>query len=463
MAESGPRLPDQGARLPYLCLITLVAAVGGFLFGYDLSLISGALLFLKPEWQLSPPQVGLVTGSAILGCPFGPLAGLWLADTFGRNKTLILSAVLFIASAAGSALAAGLVDFCVWRFVGGIGVGLASTVSPMYIAEVSPARLRGRLVVVNQLAIVIGLSLSVYVSYLLSFGGHWRWMFATMGLPAAILLAGLFFVPRSPRWLAARGDDAGALAVLARINGAGRAAEELREIREELGVQTGRFRELLAPGVRLALAIGVTLMVFSQINGVNMILIYAPTLFQEAGAGGASAAILSSVWLTAWITLCTVAAFWLTARFGRRPILICGTIGMACGHAIIFLGFAGLLPHPMIAAGMFAAAGAFTLTLAPLSWVILSEIFPNRVRGKAMSIATMAMFTASYLLVNVYPMILDGFKQGYGHPGGTFLIFIAVCLGCAAFVWRLLPETKDKTLEEIGGFWLRAGRKTTSM
>ena len=189
-APTNPPAAAGQASISYLYLITLVAAVGGFLFGYDLSLISGAIIFLKAEWNLSPFWLGAVTGSAILGCPFGPLAGAWLADRFGRNKTLIFASVLFIGSAVGCALARGVWDFSFWRFVGGVGVGLASTISPMYIAEVSPALLRGRLVVINQLAIVIGLSLSVYVTYLFSFGGHWRWMFATMALPAAAFLSG---------------------------------------------------------------------------------------------------------------------------------------------------------------------------------------------------------------------------------------------------------------------------------
>ena len=443
-------------RTGYLYLITLVAAVGGFLFGYDLSLISGAMLFLGPEWALSPAWYGAVTGSAILGCPFGPLAGVWLADRLGRNKTLILSAILFIASAIGSALAYGQFDFIVWRFVGGVGVGLASTVSPMYIAEVSPARLRGRMVVVNQLAIVIGLSLSVYVTHLLSFGGgHWRWMFATMALPASVLLAGLFFVPRSPRWLAAKGHYDEALGVLASINGSAQAERELEEIREELGEETGEFRELLRPGVREALWIGILLMVFSQINGVNMILLYTPTLFVEAGVTDKPDAILSSVYVDTWITFCTVVAFWLTSRFGRRPILIAGTLGMALGHVFVFLSYTFGLPTGVTIAAMFVPTGAFTLTLAPLSWVILSEIFPNRVRGKAMSLATMAMFTASYITVNVFPVILDRFKTLYGNPGGTFLIFMGVCLACSLFVWLAVPETKDKTLEEIGSSWHR--------
>lgn len=453
---------EEPIRTGYLYLVTFVAAVGGFLFGYDLSLISGAVIFLKAEWNLSPFWLGAVTGSAILGCPFGPLAGVWLADRFGRNKTLLLSAVLFVASAIGSAAARGIVDFSFWRFVGGIGVGLASTVSPMYIAELAPARLRGRLVVVNQLAIVVGLSLSVYVSYVFSFGGHWRWMFATMAVPAAILLVGLFFVPNSPRWLAARGDYSGALDILAWINGRRQAERELREIRDELGDEAGGFRELVQPGVRRALAIGLVLMVLSQINGVNMILLYAPTLFMEAGITDAPDAILNSVYLTAWITLCTVIAFWLTARFGRRPILIVGTIGMAAGHVLMFLRFTYALPTLVTLAGMFVAAGAFTLTLAPLSWVILSEIFPNRVRGKAMSLCTLAMFTASYITVNVFPVVVDAFKRALGNPGGTFLIFAGICLSCSAFVWRWLPETKDKSLEEIGRFWLRPDGRPAS-
>ncbi len=443
------------ASFTYLLLVTMVAAVGGFLFGYDLSIISGAILFLQEEWSLSPFMMGAVTGSAILGCPFGALVGIFMSDRWGRNRCLEISAILFVVSAIGSALPVGPWDFSFWRFIGGIGVGLASTISPMYIAEISPAHLRGRMVILNQLAIVVGLTLSVYVAYLLSFGGHWRWMFATEALPSAILGICLLYVPNSPRWLATRGRNDEALAVLTRINGETQARRELAEITGELKEEKGGFGELLRPGIRRAVLIGVILMVFSQINGVNMILIYTPTLFMEAGVTNAPDAILNSVYVTSWITLCTVASFWLISRFGRRPILIVGPVGMAIGEAIMFCKFNYALPPWATLTGIFLATGAFTLTLAPLSWVVLSEIFPNRIRGVAMSIATTAMFTASYITTNLFPAMLDYFKNVWGNPGGTFLIFSGICLSCSVFVWRLLPETKDKTLEEIGGHWLK--------
>lgn len=450
-----PKDKNDRVSTRYLYTIVLIAAVGGFLWGYDLSLISGAIIFLKEEFALTPFWFGAVTASAVLGCPLGPLAGVWLADNLGRQRTLVLSAALSMISTIGCAAAGGMTGIIVWRFIGGMGVGLASTVSPMYIAEVAPARLRGRLVVVNQLAIVIGLSLSVYVTYLLSFGGHWRWMFATQGVPVLCLIVGLLLVPESPRWLATVGRYAEALTVLTQINGQRHAERELDGIRKELGDETGGFGELLSPGIRKAVLIGVLLMVFSQINGVNMILIYTPTLFMEAGITNAPDAILNSVCIDSWITLCTVIAFWLIHIFSRRSILICGTIAMAFGHLLMFLSFTfGMSPIVTLLA-MLVPTGAFTLTLAPLSWVVLSEIFPNRVRGKAMSLATCAMFASSYITMNVFPMVLDAFREHVGNPGGTFLIFLGICLTCAGFVWLAIPETKDRTLEEIGESWLQ--------
>ena len=441
-------------------MIVLVAAVGGFLFGYEIQLISGAIIFLKKEFLLTPFWYGAVMGSAILGCPVGPLAGFWLADRFGRKKTLILSSVAFLVSAVGCAAAGDLMQFIVWRFVGGLGIGLAATVSPMYIAEVAPARLRGRLVLVNQLAIVVGATLSAVVAYLLSDGGHWRWMFASQAVPVFWLMAGLVFVPESPRWLAMLGRNGDALRVLAKINGQSQAERDLNEIRTELGDERGGFTELLQPGVCMALLIGIVLMIFSQICGATIIHMYAPTLFIESGISTESDAILNNIYICCWATLCTAISFWVVRTFGRRPIIICGSIVMAVGHLLLFLCFMYHWPTVLTLAAMMLTSAAFTLTLAPLSWVVLSEIFPNRVRGKAMSLATVIMFASSYATVNLFPMVMDWFKDRYGHPGGTFLIFLVICLSCALFVWRMLPETKDKTLEEIGEFWIkrRAGR-----
>ncbi|MEI7551507.1 MAG: sugar porter family MFS transporter [Verrucomicrobiota bacterium] len=460
IAESAatPAEPEQKISLFYLYMTVLVAAVGGFLFGYDLSLISGAIIFLKTEFALTPGWVGLVMGSAILGCPFGPLMGVWLADAIGRKRTLVLAGVLFMASAIGCALAGHIVAFIVWRFVGGMGVGLASTVSPMFIAEIAPAHLRGRLVMVFQLAVGIGLSMSVFVDYLLSYGGHWRWMFATQAVPVVIFMLGLMFVPESPRWLAAVGRVKEALAVLVRINGPTQGGQVMKEIQEELLEESGGFSELFRPGVRLALLIGIGLMVYSQIDGVNMIILYTPTLFVAAGITNAPDAILNSVYLDAWILICTGVAFWLIRVFPRRNILIGGGFGMVVGHILMFLSFTYRLPPLLALAAMLVPVASYVLTLGPLSWVVISEMFPNRVRGKAMCIATCSMFAASFITANLFPVVMQRFIDRFGQPGATFLIFAGICAAGTVFVWRMLPETKDKTLEEMSRFWLRLDR-----
>lgn len=449
---------EQGISLIYLYMIVLVAAVGGFLFGYEIQLISSAIIYLTSDFALTPDWKGEVMASAILGCAFGPLAGVWLADKFGRKKSLILASIAFLVSAFGCALAGDVWQFNIWRFVSGLGIGLAATVSPMYIAEVAPARLRGRLVLVNQLAIVVGGTLSVVVAYWLSFGEHWRWMFASQAVPILWLIVGLVFVPESPRWLAMRGRNGDAMKVLLRINGRSQAEKDFGEIQAELGDETGSFKELFQSGVRVSLIIGIVLMVFSQISGAQIIHMYAPTLFLEAGTAEGSDAIFNSIYICIWAAICTMISFLVVRAYGRRPIIICGSIVMAVGHLLLFLCFNYHLSTVLTLASMMLTSAAFTLTLAPLSWVILSEIFPNRVRGKAMSLATVTMFTASYFTIEKFPPMTEWFSKRYGHPGGAFLVFTGICLLCALFVWRMLPETKDKTLEEIGEFWLKGRR-----
>ena len=438
----------------YAFLVALVAAAGGFLFGFDLSIASGALPFLKEQFGLDAAGEGLAMSSAIFGSIAGPLAGIWLADRVGRRNTLWVAAICFLASAIGTALPRTIMEFNVWRAVGGIGVGLAAMTSPMYIAELSPPQLRGRLVTVNQLAIVIGINLAVISSWLLSFGGHWRWMFASE-IPAVVaLMAGLLVAPESPRWLASKGRDDVALDVLGRINGPAEAARELADIRAELSAEAGTFAELLQPGIRTALGVGVVLMIYQQVNGVNMMLLYGPSILQNAGIGSASDAIFFTIFLNLFILVATVIAFGLVHRYGRRQILMTGVAGMAIGHLLMAANFfCGGSPFVSLAA-MALAAGSFTLSLAPVGWVVVSEIYPNRIRATALAVVCFLLYLASFLCAQVFPMITAACEERMGHPGAAYVIFACICLSCVAFVWRWLPETKDLPLESIGRFWL---------
>ena len=315
--------PENGKR-PYLvCLIATVAAMGGFLFGYDLSIISGVMLFLKPEFGLTPDQVGLAIGSALLGCMAGPILGGTLSDRWGRKPTLIFAGLLFAVDAIGTALPTNIFQFDLFRFLGGVGVGLASVVSPMFIAEVSPPRIRGALVTVNQLAVVVGLTCAVIVSYFLSFGEHWRWMLASNAIPVPIFVIGLLFVPESPRWMAQKGRPQEALDVLTWIDGRENAEHEMRDILA-LDVQQGKWRELLRPGMQFAMFIACSLALFQQITGASILTMYMPTVFQEAGFDRPSDAILQNVIMSLWYVFCTIVALAVVDRLGRKPLLLLG-------------------------------------------------------------------------------------------------------------------------------------------
>jgi SP family arabinose:H+ symporter-like MFS transporter len=321
------------------------------------------------------------------------------------------------------------------------------------------------------------------VAYLLADGGHWRWMFASQMVPVFWLIAGLIFVPESPRWLAMMGRFADALKVLAKINGQTQAEKDLNEIRAEVGDEEGDFSELFRPGVRKALIIGIVLMVFSQTCGATIIHLYAPTLFLDAQSTQEKSvatlekneavekksdttketdAIRNGIYICIWASLCTMSSFLVVRAFGRRPILIFGSIAMAAGHLMLVFCFQFHASNLLTLGAMMFTSASFVLTLAPLSWVVLAEIFPNRVRGKAMSIATVTMFTSSYVAIQIFKPTMEWFRAQYGHPGGTFLIFLVICLLCALFVWRMLPETKDKTLEQIGESWLNYGNDRTT-
>jgi sugar porter (SP) family MFS transporter len=448
---------NTGKR-PYLVfLIATVAAVGGFLFGYDLSIISGAMLFVRPEFDLTPGQVGLAIGSALLGCMAGPLLGGTLSDRWGRKPTLIFAGLLFAGGSIGSALPANVVQFDLFRFLGGVGVGLASVVSPMFIAEVSPPRIRGALVTVNQLAIVVGLACAVVVSYYLSFGEHWRWMLASNAVPVPIFVIGLLLVPESPRWMAQWNRSQEALDVLTAIDGRENATREMEDILAVAGNE-GRWRELVAPGMRFAMLIACSLAVFQQITGASILTMYMPTVFQEAGFNAPSDAILQNVIMSLWYVVCTVAALVAVDRLGRKPLLLLGTMGMAVGMAILGALFHRHAAGVYVVLTMFLVMGAYLVSLAPLTWLIMSEIFPNRLRGKAMAVASVCVWTASFVTANCFPPMVDWFKTVFGSPAMAFWIYAIVSGVAFLFSLVVVPETKGRTLEELGASWNRAGR-----
>jgi sugar porter (SP) family MFS transporter len=438
----------------YVYLIAFVAALGGFLFGYDLSIISGAIMFIKQEFSLSPSQIGLAISSALLGCMVGPIVGGTLSDRLGRKKTLVFSSLLFACGAVGTALPATIFQFNLFRFLGGVGVGLASVVSPMFIAEVSPPRMRGALVTVNQLAIVIGLTCAVIVSYFLSFGGHWRWMLASNTVPVPLFLIGLLFVPESPRWMAQKNRQQEALKVLTRIDGIENAEREIQQILDTSG-EKDNWRELLHRGIRFAMLIACMLAVFQQITGASILTMYMPIVFQEAGYIDPSDAILHNVIMSVWYVICTVVALATVDRIGRKPLLLIGTAGMAIGMVILGALFYWRTTGFYVVLTMFLVMGAYLISLAPLAWLIMSEIFPNRLRGKAMAVASVCVWTASFLTANFFPMMVDWFKKSSGTAAMAFWVFAII--SAAAFLFSLLavPETRGRTLEEIGASWNR--------
>lgn len=447
-------LDDHIKRRLYVFKIALVASMGGFLFGYDLVVIAGALPFLEAYFHLTPALKGFAVSSAILGAITGPLIGLWVADNLGRRRTMMLAAICFMISTLGTAFTETIWYFAFWRFLGGIGIGLAMISSPIYIAELSPPQIRGSLVNVNQLSNVIGINLAVIVGYFFSQGENgWRWMFASQAVPVLFLILGLLLIPESPRWLAAKNRVGEALKVLTKINGKTIAEAELKEIEKELCEEEGTFQELFHPGIKLALFIGIVLMIFSQINGVNMMLMYGPTILADAGIKVSSNAILSAIPIYILIFICTLIAFGLIKRFSRRGLLITSILFMTLGHIVMAINLQMSWPPLFTLVPMLIGTGAFTLGFAPLSWVIVSEIFPNKIRSKALAIVCFFLYAASFITAQVFPMVTDWFSTRFNNPAGAYWIFAGICLTCAAFAWKFVPETKGLSLERISDFW----------
>ena len=450
-------------NMSYVWMICLVAACGGLLFGYDWVVIGGAKPFYEAYFGITDPaQSGWAMSSALAGCVFGALISGWCADRFGRKLPLIISAILFSASAWGTAVATHFDWFVFYRIVGGVGIGLASALSPMYIAEVSPAEKRGKFVAINQLTIVIGVLAAQLVNLMIaepvassatmqdivqSWNGQvgWRWMFGAELLPAVLFLLLMFLVPDSPRWLAKAGKQDKAERMLRRIGSAEYARETMADIRATLGENTQKVAasELLNPRVRPIIVIGIVLAVFQQWCGINVIFNYAQEIFASAGFDINST--LKSIVATGLINLIfTIIALPLVDKLGRRKLMLLGAAGLTIIYVLIAGAYAlGIMGLPVLLL-VLAAIAIYALTLAPVTWVLLSEIFPNRVRGMAMSVGTLALWIACFLLTYTFPLL----NANLG-ASGSFLLYGIICAIGFVFVLRSVPETKGVTLEAL--------------
>jgi SP family xylose:H+ symportor-like MFS transporter len=448
----------------YVWIISCVAALGGLLFGYDWVVIGGAKPFYESYFQLNSPRlVGWANSCALIGCFLGSIISGWMSDRFGRKKLLILSAVLFAVSSILTGWADSFTAFIAWRITGGIAIGIASNVSPTYIAEVSPAPWRGRLVTLNQLTIVVGILAAQIANSLIadkvadgasrelirmSWNGQygWRWMFTAVAIPAIVFLLGALLIPESPRWLAKAGSAERARRTLARIGGEHYGDQAISEIQNALGAEQQAgvvWHELLSPRLLKVLMIGVVLAALQQWSGINIIFNYAEEIYRSAGYGISST--LFNIVITGTINLVfTVIALGLVDRFGRRALMLFGCAGIAVSDTV--LGFTyrvGIKGLPILLITLCTIA-CYALSLAPVTWVLISEIFPNRIRGLAVSICVSALWIASFLLTFTFPIL----NRRLGSAG-TFWIYAAICLFGFFFVLLRVPETKGKTLEEI--------------
>jgi len=450
-------------HLRYLWTIAFIAALGGLLFGYDWVVIGGAKPFYEVYFHLtSEAWIGWANSCALLGCFVGSLIAGPASDRFGRQKLLVSSALLFALSSVLTGWAHSFNAFILWRIIGGVAIGLASNVSPMYIAEISPAQWRGRLVSLNQLAIVIGILAAQLINWRIAeripagslqtvlvtswnaqFG--WRWMFTAVAIPAILFLCFAPFIPESPRWLAARNDLQAALNVLARIGGQQYARSELSAIQSSLAAphESTGWRELLSAHGRKLLAVGAALAVLQQWTGINILFNYAQEVYRSAGYGVSE--ILFNIVITGAINLIfTVIAMLLVDRFGRRKLMIFGCIAIGASHLAASAAYRSHAQGTWVLVLTLCAIAFYATSLAPITWVLITEIFPNRMRASAVSISVATLWVASFLLTYTFPLL----NRAIG-TSGAFLIYAAICFAGAVFVFAAVPETNGRPLEDI--------------
>ena len=454
----------------YLALVCFVASLGGLLFGFDTAVISGTFGFVEAQFGLSKLQVGWFGSSALVGCILGAMAAGVLSDRFGRKPILILAGGLFFISALGSSIPPTFAFLIPARLVGGLGVGMASVLAPLYISEFSPPKIRGRLVASYQLSIVIGILLAYFCNWsLLSFSQNnasalgsgllhkvfvdeiWRGMFGAEMLPALLFMALLFFVPESPRWLIKGGFEKRGFSILAKISGNTNASAELSDIKNALSREKGNLAELLKPGLRLALIVGIGLSFFGQLTGVNIVVYYGPTILENAGFK-LDSALQFQVAIGLINFIFTIIALMKIDQWGRRPLLIGGMAVTCVSLLIIALQFTfGVTSGLWIVIMLCVYMASLALSINAVIWVLTGEIFPNRIRGRAMSIATFANWGTNFITAFIFPWYVAKIGMNAG-----FFTFAATCLIATIFFYRYVPETKGKSLEEIERYWKKS-------
>lgn len=429
----------------YIISISFISALGGYLFGFDFAVISGALPFLKSQFALTALGEGFLTGSLALGCMVGSVAAGRIADRYGRRPGLMVAASIFALSSLAMSLAGNLSVFILFRFGAGIGVGMSSMLSPLYISEISPAAVRGRNVALNQLTIVLGILITNLVNYTLADKGPeaWRWMFGLGVVPSLLFLLGVIFLPESPRWQLSKGHKADALKTLCKIGSATAADRIIEDLEKNLPAEPASYRSVFAKAVRPAVLVGVTLAVFQQFCGINVVFNYTSTIFKSIGAN-----LDRQLWETVIIgvvnTLFTLLAMWQVDRLGRKPLIMFGSLGLS----VIYLMLAFALGHQAsagwISSLVLLAIAVYATSLAPVTWVIISEIFPNHIRGAASSFAILCLWGAYFILVLTFPLLAEALGTY-----GPFYLYAVICFLGFVFIKIKVKETKGQSLEQL--------------
>jgi SP family galactose:H+ symporter-like MFS transporter len=449
--DRGPRsnvASAQATSTGFVFIAAIFAAVGGLLFGYDTAAISGAVIFIKKQFALSTFPQELVVSMVLVGAATAALGGGRLSDRLGRRATLLLTSIIFIAGALICAFAGSFGTLLVGRVIVGLGIGLASTTVPVYISEVSPPKARGWQVSLFQLAITVGILVAYLVDYAFAGSGAWRWMLGLAAVPGLILGLGMLYLPESPRWLAKHGQADKALKILSRIRGNSDVKTEFQEIQSTLSQasERGQWSELFSPTIRPALIVGVGLAVFQQITGINTVIYYAPTILQSAGMSSASGAILATAGIGVVNVIMTLVSMWLIDRVGRRPLLLTGTAGIIITLGILGLAFAmsgaGLARVAVVT--LMAYVASFAISLGPIFWLLISEIYPLRIRGLAEGTAAASNWAANLLVSLTFLTLVLALG-----PARTFWLYGLLAIASWIFSYYLVPETKGRTLEEI--------------